>query len=337
MAAVAQTAVARKSNVQFKDGAFRLAGVSSAQPPGAGWESILAVYAGSGDTPMLGTYSVEGDTLIFRPRFPLAEGVSYRAVYQGGAFVLDSKAAVKQAETRVEHIYPSTGVLPANELKLYIYFSAPMSRGEAWQHIHLLDDSGNPVPLAFLELDQELWDPGYRRLTVLFDPGRIKRGLVPTNEIGPPIVEGKHYKLTIDRDWHDARGVPLVAGFEKTFTGAPADRTPPDPKRWIVTAPKAGTSEPLIVEFPKPMDYALLQRMLEVLGVEGHITVDRDETRWIFTPAAAWKAGSYRLLADNTLEDIAGNHLDRAFDVDLLNAAPQQNAAKTASLPFTVR
>ena len=50
-------------------------------------------------------------------------------------------------------------MLPANELKLYIYFSAPMSRGEAWKHIHLLDDAGKPVPLAFLELDQELWDP----------------------------------------------------------------------------------------------------------------------------------------------------------------------------------
>jgi len=68
--------------------------------------------------------------------------------------------------------------------------------------------------------------------------------------------------------------------------------------------------EPLVVEFLKPMDYALLQRMIEVQGVAGRIVIDRDETRWSFAPDAPWKAGSYHLIADNLLEDIAGNHLD---------------------------
>jgi hypothetical protein len=332
MAAAAQTA-----HVEFKDGVFRLEGVeASADAP----QSLLAVYAAGADTPMLGTYSTEGDAIVFRPRFPLAPGVSYRAVFPGGTFLVDP-AAKPASTTRVEHIYPSASVLPANELKLYIYFSAPMSRGEAWKHIHLLYDSGidsgKPVPLAFLELDQELWDPNNQRLTVLFDPGRIKRGLVPTNEIGPPLVEGKHYKLVIDRDWDDARGVPLADSFEKTFTGAPADRTPPDPTRWNIIAPKSGTSAPLIVEFPKPMDYALLQRLLEIPGVTGKVAVDREETRWSFTPDTPWKSGTYHLVADNLLEDIAGNHLDRAFDVDLQKGVPQTPHAKTSSIAFTVQ
>ena len=331
-------ASAQGTHVEFKDGAFRLTGWTGGDAvPAAGWESILAVYAAGADTPMLGRYSVERNTLVFQPRFPLSANVGYRAVFEGGSLVVDP-AAKPAASTRVEHIYPSADVLPANELKLYIYFSAPMSRGEAWRHIHLLDGDGKPVPLAFLELDQELWDAGNQRLTVLFDPGRIKRGLVPTNEIGPPIVEGKRYKLVIDREWHDAQGVPLVEGFQKTFAGGPSDRTPPDPKFWRLTAPKAGTSDPLMVEFPKSMDYALLQRMLDVPGVNGSINVDRDETRWSFTPAAPWKAGAYHLVADNLLEDIAGNHLDRAFDVDLLKKTAQQSApVKTVSLPFSVR
>jgi len=317
--------------VEYKDGVFRLLNYSGQSP-----ESALAVYAAGADTPMLGTYSKEGDTLVFRPRFQLSSGISYRAVFAGGTLVVDAAPATAPA-ARVEHVYPSASVLPANELKLYIYFSAPMSRGEAWKHIHLLDDAGKPVPLAFLELDQELWDPGNQRLTVLFDPGRIKRGLVPTNEIGPPIVEGKHYRLVIDRDWHDAQGTRLVESFEKAFTGGPSDRTPPDPKHWSVIAPKAGTEEPLIVDFPKPMDYALLQRMLEVPGVAGKIEIDRDETRWTFTPDGPWKSGAYRLIADNLLEDIAGNHLDRAFDVDLQKAVPAPVSSKTVSLPFSVR
>jgi hypothetical protein len=342
VAAFAQDSL-NKSHVEYKDGAFRLVNWKGS---GDAPESALAVYAAGADTPMLGSYSKEGDTLVFRPRFPLSSGIAYRAVFPGGTFVVDAAPAAAP-KARVEHVYPSASVLPANELKLYIYFSAPMSRGEAWKHIHLTDDAGKPVLLAFLELDQELWDPGNQRLTVLFDPGRIKRGLVPTNEIGPPIVEGKHYKLVIDRDWHDAQGVRLVEGFEKVFTGGPSDRTPPDPKHWSVIAPKAGTAEPLIVEFPKPMDYALLQRMLEVrnqsaAGVAGRIAVDRDETRWMFTPDGPWKSGAYRLVADNLLEDIAGNHLDRAFDVDLQKgtlqkSAPAPAAAKTVSLVFTVR
>lgn len=326
-------AFAQAAHVELKDGAFRLMNwKGSGEAP----ESVLNVYAAGAATPMLGTYSKEGDTLVFRPRFPLSSGIAYRAVFPGGTFMVNAAPAAPPT-ARVEHVYPSANLLPANELKLYIYFSAPMSRGEAWKHIHLLDDAGKPVPLAFLELDQELWDPDNRRLTVLFDPGRIKRGLVPTNEIGPPVVEGRHYKLAIDRDWHDARGIPMVEGFEKAFTGGPSDRTPPDPKHWILTPPKAGTDEPLVVEFPKPMDYALLQRMLDVPGVAGSIAVDRDETRWSFTPNAAWKAGTYHLVADNLLEDIAGNHLDRAFDVDLQKSAPQPAAMKTASLAFTVR
>lgn len=86
------------------------------------------------------------------------------------------------------------------------------------------------------------------------------------------------------------------------------------------------------------MDYALLQRMIEVSGVAGSVTVDHDETRWLFTPVTAWKAGNYQLTADNTLEDIAGNHLDRPFDVDLLKARPKpQPESATSSLHFTVR
>jgi hypothetical protein len=344
LSVMGMAAFAQEARVDFINGVFTLVGWQDKvgdEPPAAGWDSVLAVYAAGADTPMLGKYSVEngpqGKTLRFQPRFPLSAGVSYRAVFPGGSLFLDAAAPPPPA-ARVEHIYPSAGVLPANELKLYIYFSAPMSRGEAWQHIHLLDDSGKPVPLAFLELEQELWDPGYQRLTVLFDPGRIKRGLVPTNEIGSPIVEGKRYKLVIDRDWHDARRVPLLEGFQKTFTGGPADRTPPDPRRWIVTAPKAGTVEPLTVEFPKPMDYALLQRMLDVPGVDGRMTVDRNETRWSFTPNSPWKTGTYHLVAENLLEDIAGNHLDRAFDVDSQQASQQVTAAAaTVTLPFHVR
>jgi len=80
---------------------------------------------------------------------------------------------------------------------------------------------------------EELWDPSFRRLTLTFDPGRIKRGLTSNQTIGPPITEGRHYWLVIDREWPDARGVEMVEGFTKNFVGGPPDRTPPE----VVPAP----------------------------------------------------------------------------------------------------
>jgi hypothetical protein len=343
-------AIAGAANVsiQFEAGSFHVTGWSATVEPAEGWVSVFPVYAGSGDIqPMLGSYEVVNHVLTFHPRFPIAAGVRCHAVFQpSGAertdAFFDGPPVASNPLTRVERIYPSTGLLPSNALRLYIYFSAPMSRGEAWPHIHLVDlDNNRPVEIPFLELDQELWDPNNQRLTVLFDPGRIKRGLVPTNTIGPAVVEGKRYKLVIDHEWHDARGVNLVEGFEKAFRGGPPDRIAPGPASWRIIAPKAGTTEPLVIGFPKPMDYVLLQRMIGIFDsggeVSGTIAVDRNETEWRFTPREPWKPGPYRITADNTLEDISGNHLDRPFDVDIFETVTKHITSNMSSIPFAIK
>ena len=115
----------------------------------------------------------------------------------------------------------------------------------------MLDENGKVLQGRSVFLPgEELWDPNFQRLTMTFDPGRIKRGLTSNEKIGPPIAEGKRYTLVIDRDWPDARGVPMVEGFRKSFRGGPAERNPPDPKQWRVTAPKAGTSDAAGGGFP---------------------------------------------------------------------------------------
>ncbi|MGD1091858.1 MAG: hypothetical protein ABSB35_07670 [Bryobacteraceae bacterium] len=342
--AAALTFVASGQTIQMVDGAFRVNGwKADLSNRGGDWSQILAVFAGAGDVPpMLGTYSVRNGTLVFEPRFPLSPGVRYRALFHapGGLpieAVFDGPASPAQSSTRVEHIYPSAEVLPSNVLKLYILFSAPMSRGEAWQHIYLLDEGGKTIQGAFVEIDQELWDPSYRRLTVLFDPGRIKRGLAPNQQMGLPVVEGKKYTLLIDRDFHDAHGAPLQEPFRKAFRGGPVDRVPPNPKQWRIGEPKAGTRDPLVVDFPKPLDYALLQRLLAVTpSTRGISSVDRNETEWRFTPSEPWRAGDYQLVVDTALEDLAGNHIGRAFDVDTFAKAPEPAPKGKVSLPFRI-
>lgn len=344
LAALLLTVAAAAADISIRSsgGAFQVIGWKAPAEPAAGWDSVFSVYAGDGDVPAaLGSYTVEGSVLTFRPRWPFSPGVHVRAVFHTpeGKTVeaaFDIPKATVNATTRLERVYPSTGSLPSNALKLYFYFSASMRRGEAWQHIRLLDEHGAPVELPFLEIDQELWDRTNTRLTVLFDPGRIKRGLLPLEESGPNIVEGRSYTLVVSHDWLDANGMPLAADFTKHFQVVAAVREPVDPAQWRIHPPTPGTAEPLTIDFPRPLDYALINRAITVDGVKGKVEVAAGETEWRFTPDAPWRPGAYRLTVDTALEDLAGNRVGRAFDVDTFNEVTPTIQTETVSLPFNV-
>jgi hypothetical protein len=291
---------------------------------------------------MAGKVTLANDVVRFRPRFPLQPGVSYRVEWQG---VAKAVLTVPQREVRpsafVEQVYPSASELPANLLKFYIHFSEPMSRAEAWKRLHLIDDKGVEVPLPFLEIDEELWDREGKRLTVLFDPGRIKRGLVPHNEVGPAMVAGRVYELVIDRGWLDAKGAPMRQEYRKRFRVLEDDRTPLTLGQWKLTPPPAGSREPLHVAFPEPVDRALMERMIWVASdsgsrLAGTVEVGAEERSWLFTPAAPWKGGSYLLTVAVTIEDLAGNRLDRRFDVDTFEKVEMRLTEATRTLPFVV-
>jgi hypothetical protein len=333
-----------------RDGnAFKVAGWQAPlTPPPGGWTAVFSLsVAGAADgAPILGAYTIENRTLVFRPQYPLAAGVHYRAVFHppGGraplTLAVDGPLQSTVAVTRVEHVFPSADILPSNQLRLYVYFSAPMSRGEAARRIHLLDKNGGELNAEFLP-GEELWDPTMKRLTLTFDPGRIKRGLTSNEHMGPPIAEGQRYTLVVDREWPDARGVALVEGFRKTFAGGPAVRVPPDPKQWKITPPRAGTLDPVVVNFDRPMNYTLLQRLLRVSGprgpVAGTIDVRRDESEWRLTPPAPWMNGAYRLDVDTTIEDLAGNRIGQPFDIDVFDHVTDHITTSTVTVPFAVR
>jgi hypothetical protein len=82
--------------------------------------------------------------------------------------------------------------------------------------------------------------------------------------------------------------------------------------------------------------------MIEVLDgrgqkVVGEIAVDRQEQRWQFTPANPWRPGVYRLRVDTALEDLAGNKVDRPFDVDVFERVEKTVRTERKMLPFTVK
>jgi hypothetical protein len=332
---------AAAQEIRMVNGRFVVSGVAGG--------ATLHVYAGTGDVPpVIGSYSTENGNLVFSPRFPLGPGVRARAVLTlpgkpAKETVFEIPSAAAPRSNRVIRVFPSGDVLPVNQLKLYIEFSVPMQRGFAWKHIHLLDGRDQLVELPFLEIDQELWDPETKRLTVLFDPGRIKRGLHSLAEAGPPLREGRAYTLVIGREWLDAAGAPAKYEFRKRFRASAADRTPPDPGKWIIRAPAANTSEELAVQFPEPMDYALSLRLIHVERggrvLPGNVKTAATETGWRFAPRDPWQAGEYHLVVDGAIEDLAGNRIGRAFDVDTFDSFGKITSRvdrRKISLPFRV-
>ncbi len=301
-----------------------------------------------------GAYAVMSGGLKFRPDFPFERGVRYRASLRPDA--LPGLAAYARSQTKLFHrerpalaastavreIYPTAGELPDNLLKFYLHFSAPMSGGRIYEHIHLRDEAGNDVELPFLEIDEELWNPGMTRLTLFLDPGRIKREVRPLEEIGPALRSGHRYTLVIDSGWLDAQGAPLKSRFEKTFSVLPPDRTPPEPARWKMDAPKAGSRTGLVVRFDEPMDHALALRMMSVHRteggrVEGQARLSHHERTWTFEPVEAWPAGRFHLAIRNTIEDLAGNNIGKPFEVDLFERVERDLSDETSQVPFVIQ
>lgn len=334
---------------------------------------------------ILGRYRIAGGVLWLVPAFPAEPGVRYHAVFRPEALAthLGSGAPVDpRAEARIEPavlaalarsrpvtadlvvevrtrgdaarvatVHPAADEVPENLLRMYVHFTAAMSRGRARQFVRLESDDGGVIEHAFLELDEELWDRDGRRLTLLLDPGRIKLGLRPHEDEGLALRAGHQVVLIVDAGWPDAAGRPLAAPWRRAFRVGREDREPIDPSRWRVTSPEAGGREPLRAAFYEPLDHALLHRLLwveDVAGaaVAGSIATRDAEREWSFVPAAPWAPGGYVLRVDRRLEDLAGNRIGRAFEVDL--EAPPGTAAGDAardegtfdpdpvSLPFTV-
>jgi hypothetical protein len=320
----------------------------AAQLPADRYRDVFQISVDAPDVPsMLGQYHIEGGSLVFAPQFPVQPGVKYRAVARipGSApitVLVDVPKPAVKATTLVDRIYPSTNVLPENQLKFYIHFSAPMARGFGYEHITLRDQNGAIVQVPFLELTEELWDPDGRRFTLFFDPGRIKRGLVSQQELGISLQEGKRYTLTIDKGWKDAQGNPLAADFEKEFTVGPADRQPIDLRAWTVREPASGTRNPVTLVFPEPLDYAILQRDLDIVDVsgkiiEGGITIGPEEKAWMFTPDAVWKPGPYTVRLGTAIADLAGNMINRPFEIDIFDKIDEELLHFKYVFPFTVR
>lgn len=314
------------------------------------WQAVFRVAVSKDAPAMLGGYAIDDGVVRFTPAFPLDPGRQYEVAFNGarvseGGVALTATvgrpAEHREPSTVVARIYPSGDVIPANVLRMYVEFSAPMGRKSGVEYITLLNQKGEEVEGAVLPLDYEFWSPDHKRFTVFFDPGRVKRGILPNRQMGRAFAEGETATLVISREWRDENGLPLKEEFRRSFRAVAADEKPLDPIDWKVAAPPAGGRSPLVVTFPEPLDHGLMMRTLGVRRdnavVTGDVEIGSGETRWTFTPTEPWRSGSYQFIAFQDLEDVAGNQVGRAFEVDNFDTVDKDPDPKAVTLPFTVR
>jgi hypothetical protein len=318
------------------------------------WSELLRVAVTDEAPGMLGAYGVVGGALRFTPQYPLDPGRQYHVRFDPaqlpeaagpGAPALVASVglpALRTAPTTmVARVYPTGDIVPENLLRMYIEFSGPMGRQSGIEHMKLLDEDGREIPGAFLPLDYEFWSPDHTRFTAFFDPGRVKDGILPNQQMGRALQAGRPVTLVVGREWRDQHGLPLKEEFRRVLRVGAAQTEPLDPATWrIQPPPSVGRRDGVIVTFPTPLDRGLLLRALGVTRggspVEGDVLVDEAETRWTFTPAEPWRAGTYELLALDILEDVAGNQIGRAFEVDQFETVDRSPEPTSITIPFQV-
>ncbi|MEM6628327.1 MAG: Ig-like domain-containing protein [Bacteroidota bacterium] len=323
------------------------------------WESLLEsedpqelfrVYVGdtlpgpqSGIPSVVGRWESSRDSLHFYPYFSFRPGQSYilQLPNQGSIpfYILNEKASEAPISLR---IFPGLDSLPANQLKLYLQFSSPMREGFAYSHVSLLEHSGQPLESPFVPLKPELWDESHTQLTLWLDPGRIKRGLGSQQHFGEVLTEGQTVALVVREGWKSRQGKALKTEVRKSFYISEYDYDSPLPETWALRSPEAHSLSPLILFFHESLDYALLQHTLTVWDSKGNkflgtVSVPPDGTSWEFTPDSSWLPGTYEIRIETFLEDLAGNNLNRPFDLDLLENVELSKEREVAILTFEVQ
>ena len=323
-------------------------------------KSLLRVTVGeAGDRDDEDFPDVSGDHEILRgairfiPHFPFDPGVPFRAILDLGTLGRPGMAKVRRVEfsipkettavgTEVRQVFPSNDVLPENLLRFYVRFSTPMQRGRVEDSIEILGPNGAPALDVLYRAPVELWDGRITCLTILQDPGRLKRGVGPNRRLGPPLKAGQRYILAIGPGMIDMYGHPLREGFNKSFSVSEAVREPIAIEEWKILPPAMESHEPLELSFPLPLDWAQLWHGITVASetgqaISGRIHIDLGEKRWRFTPHLPWRVGTHSVRVAPDLEDICGNTPCGPFDGPFRSADEVALESAIRLIPFEVK
>jgi hypothetical protein len=229
--------------------------------------------------------------------------VTWQVVSVAAAALLALGAGEALPLPNIVAVTPSGLIVPERLLRISITFATP-PQDEVLNTIDLVQQDGGLIEGALL--DQELWSPDRRTLTLLLDPGRVKTGLIAHDIAGWALRPDDHIMLQIagriEHRWTVIRGGCVV----------------PDIGTWRIDAPRAGTDLPLTVVFPGSID-AQSRDLIAVVNESGHRIEGKSqlsdaERVWVFTPASPWTRGHLSLLVHPRLESPCGDEIGEAFE-----------------------
>lgn len=214
---------------------------------------------------------------------------------------------------RVLNVQPDRRLVPANVTRVHVTFSQPVLPGTVGDSVALEDIRGViRLPMA----SGERWNIDRTRLTFELSPTNEQDLAFP---LGGLLHEGHHYRIVIEPGALSISGTELAEPFEQVFLAGPAITTPVDPSTWKFAAPTPGSTEPLVLAFPRPMDLMGLERLIRVVDATGRSQRGSSQfnaggTSWWWQPDQAWADGFYAVRIDTDLRDVCGNNLVRAAD-----------------------
>ncbi len=211
----------------------------------------------------------------------------------------------------VTAVYPSGPVISDHTLRVSIEFASPQE-SPILPRLSLRNQDHSMLTGAFLE--QELWSPNRKQLTILFDPGRLKTDLGRQRTLGAPLEGQSNITLSLDET--------VIKSWSVEHSRCRAIAV----SEWQILLPHSGRVTPLSVTFPEPIDFQArhLIAVVDSTGrrVKGNEALTDFERKWTFTPERSWSSGTYRLLIHPDLENPCGDQIGDAFEHSIQDAPP---------------
>jgi hypothetical protein len=295
---------------------------------------------------VLGSYKKTGNGYMgFKPAFPFTPGQTYEVIEDGEDYLkFTPKKAIKPAEyppTSVVNFYPEVDTVPENLLKMYITFSRPIDATQnIYDHLTVYDTSTREVREIFLKLENELWNQDRTEVTLWIDPGRVKKDLIPNQQLGNPLLKRRTYEILVVENLRDING-ERIASARKRITVGERDEVKPDIQNWTLTPPAKATKESLGIGFHESLDAKLFVETTRIYNsenqeIKGSFLMGKNAKSALFIPEQTWQSGQYTMEVESRLEDLAGNNLNRLFDVDLKNRG-EVSTSKVKKRSFVIK
>lgn len=289
-------------------------------------------------TPLLGLYSKNEDTIFFQPQFELGDGLSFNAHFYHKNDTVKTFYKTPSInlnitnEIFVKEVFPRSNKIPKNILTFYIEFSEPMLEDEsAFRYVNLYNENKEIIPHVWLNKSTWISD---KMLMLMIHPGRVKRGIRYYDNLGDVFYVGKKYYLEITDKVKPLYKNSKVKSFTKGFEIIDPTASCPKILQNKFSIPRRNSKEKLKIVFDKPMDLYSILGGISIniysmdINIQGKFIPGSDDTEWYFIPEKPWTEKKYTLIFNKYVSDPSGNGLIKPFETTKIKKSYTKDIVK---------